>query len=74
MPQDPALGICSDFLAGQISSPAEMEASLQWEPSCYDRSSVGATMRKLILFVFFFLAFSTTIVSAQQFDLVLEGS
>ena len=29
-------------------------------------------MRKLILFLFF-LALSTTVVSAQQFDLVLEG-
>ncbi len=29
-------------------------------------------MRKLILFLFF-LALSTTIVSAQEFDLVLEG-
>src|ERR1035437_10713744 len=32
----------------------------------------GATMRKLI-FSLFFLALSTTIVSAQQYDLVLEG-
>jgi N-acyl-D-aspartate/D-glutamate deacylase len=52
--------------------PSATEESLQMEPSCYDRSSVGATMRKLILFLFF-LALSTTIVSAQQFDLVLEG-
>src|ERR1035438_8025683 len=32
----------------------------------------GATMRKLI-FSLFFLALSTTIVSAQEYDLVLEG-
>lgn len=32
----------------------------------------GATMRKLI-FSLFFLVFSTTLVSAQQYDLVLEG-
>jgi N-acyl-D-aspartate/D-glutamate deacylase len=32
----------------------------------------GATMRKLI-FSLFLLAFSTTILSAQQYDLVLEG-
>ncbi len=42
------------------------------EPACYDPSSLGAAMRKLILFLFF-LALSTTVVSAQQFDLVLEG-
>jgi hypothetical protein len=52
--------------------PSATEESLQTEPSCNDRSSVAATMRKLILFLFF-LALSTTIVSAQQFDLVLEG-
>ncbi|MGB8831027.1 MAG: hypothetical protein WCC95_02660, partial [Candidatus Sulfotelmatobacter sp.] len=34
--------------------------------------SNGAIMRKLIFFLFF-LALSTTIMSAQQYDLVLEG-
>jgi len=52
--------------------PPKRRQACQRESSCYDRSSVGATMRKLILFLFF-LALSTTIVSAQQFDLVLEG-
>ena len=48
------------------------EASCEWNSSCYDRPFNGATMRKLIFFLFF-LALSTTIVCAQQYDLVLEG-
>ncbi len=48
------------------------EASRERISSCYDRPSNGATMRKLILFLFF-LALSTIFVYAQQYDLVLEG-
>src|SRR5205085_5786520 len=52
---------------------SQLEASCKWSSSCYDRPSNGATMRKVIFFLSFLLALSTTLVSAQQYDLVLEG-
>jgi len=60
------------LLHGSPSSARNRRQAPNGASSWYHRWSNGATMRKLI-FSLFLLALSNPLVSAQQFDLVLEG-